>query len=487
MLPTAVAQRRRHREPTPEETIAAYGDESRYHLYLRSNPIAFSRVVCGIVPNTFQTRVLTCTPPLWESYSILCPGRQYGKSLITAVYLLWAMVGQPDFRAFIMAPSGKQSSHILTYMTDLLEKSAYAQTYIEWQYKGDTLSIGGKDWGSQCTLIRTGLHGGGARGASTRGSGLVVWDEFSTFYDSAEIKQVTGVLSASGGGQLIVSSPSWVGSHYHRLYTYYKDQHQAGNTRYQVFDAEWTDTNHITAEWISEQRTEAEATGSLSLFEREVLGQWVTPSNAFWSEDLIRRCEAPALPRLTKGDTKVWAMDLGGRKSPAVIMLSRYNPALRRLEVTDCLSYVLKGNTYIAAQDAQTIRQHQELVDVCMGLRDTYGKPQVFYYDPRTENSIGEQLENLGLPMEPVNVGSYPTKLAMLRNLERRMSQGELVWQDQSISDEFRAFAPPLDADGRYDFPDKMYDKIFCAGCLAEWFGDNRPSIFAVRRIARWE
>jgi len=481
----AVAKRR-HREPTPEETIAAYGEETDYHLYLRRNPVAFSRIVCNIIPNAFQERVLTCTPPLWESYSILCPGRQYGKSLITAVYLLWAMVGHPDFRAFIMAPSGKQSSHILTYMTDLLDKSPYAQTYIEWQYKGDTLSIGGKDWGSQCTLIRTGLHGGGARGASTRGSGLVVWDEFSTFYDSAEIKQVTGVLSASGGGQLIVSSPSWVGSHYHRLYEYYKAQHQAGNTRYQVFDATWQDTNHITAEWIAEQRTEAEATGSLSLFEREVLGQWVSPSNAFFDADGIARAEVPQV-NLCKGGLHVWSIDPGGKKSPCVLCLSTFNPEQGRLEVGAVLTYVRKGYRYTLLEDAQTIDDYSQLIEICQGLARQYGKPQVFYHDSMCEASLADMLENQGFPMNPCAIGSYQRKLAALEAVRRACHEGRLVWSDTRISDQLRAYAPTIGANGRYEFADKFDDIISNLCMQVEYFGDNRPSVFAVRRIPRWE
>lgn len=390
------------------------------------------------------------------------------------------MVSEPDMRIFVMSSSGKLSNHIVDYMRGILEKSTYAKQYIEWRHKGDTITIGGKEWDSSCTLIRTSLHGQGARGYSTRGKGLVIWDEFQTFYDSAEIKQVTGALIASGGGSLIVSSPSWKGSHFHRLYEYYKTEQGGG--RYHVFEAEWTDTNHLTAEWIAEQRKEAEATGSLSLFEKEILGRWVSPKNVFFDDAIISRCEVPALPKLSKGDTAVWAMDLGGRKSPAVIILSRFNAAQRRLEITDCLSFILEGNRYISPGNAQTIRQHQELVDVCIGLRETYKTPTVFYYDPRTENSIGEQLENIGFPMEPVNVGSYHTKLSMLRSLERTMIEGRIAWNDTTISDEFRAFAPPMDADGRYDFPDKMYDRIFCCGALAEYFGERRSVPFTITR-----
>jgi hypothetical protein len=177
-------------------------------------------------------------------------------------------------------------------------------------------------------------------------------------------------------------------------------------------------------------------------------------------------------------------MDLGGRRSPAIIVLAYYDPAQRRICITDCLSFALKDNRYIGQGQCQTIGTHAELVDVCVGLRETYGPPTILYADPNVECTVLEMLESLGFGVERIAIRSYNAKLEMLRSLERCMSEGRICWRDSGISDELRAFAPQIDqTTGRYDFPDKLYDKICCLGFLQSYFGERRSLPFIVRRV----
>lgn len=479
------------RRLTDAEIISAWSpDEREAVLSLCADPVLFCQVALGFDPNPAQKKVLTADPPLYASHTILDWGRQFGKSVIAGAILVYYMVTIPGFRAFVMSPSGKQSNHIMEYVQEFLGK---CQLPIEWRRKGDTIYIGNEPEQSQCTLIRTGLTGAGARGASTKGKkSLLVWDEFGSYHYQGLIRSTTARIGdSSRSGELIVSSPTYVGSDYHKLCCLWsalesEAQERGDTVRYRVIPCKWSSTTHIDRERMRESYQEAKTLGRVSEWRREH-GAWVQASNAWFPESLIRSCEDPTIPPLTKGDTSIWSMDLGGRRSPAVILLSRFNSQLGRIEVSECLSYVIEGNRYAKAGEHQVLTDHIELVDVCQGLRRQYGAPSLFYWDPNVEHSLGETLQSTGFPMEPIGIRSHDAKVAELKALERAMAEQRIVWKDPCISDELRAFAPQLKDTGKWDFPDHGYDRICCLGFLCHWFADNASQPFAVMRTKTWD
>src|SRR5687767_7201867 len=99
------------RQPTNDEIIASFDNDSKaFALWLRQNPIAFCKYICGLTPHRAQEEFLNLS---FKTSHVMLPwGRQFGKSTIVAFYIAHLLFSQPNYSAFLFAPSGDQTKII---------------------------------------------------------------------------------------------------------------------------------------------------------------------------------------------------------------------------------------------------------------------------------------------------------------------------------------------------------------------------------------
>ena len=475
------------RKPTSEEVLTAYDPgEIEVHQCLRSDPVAFVQNVCGLTPHSKQVEFLNL--PFGDGLHIMLPwGRQMGKSTIVAYLVAWLTFSVPGFRAYLFSPSGDQTKQIFDKICHLYETSEYLKRYLPSRIKGNVLHVGPKEWDSRIELVKIGLTGDLGRGRSSEGKGLVVFDEFSSFLYGEAVRGTLGPIIASGGSEIVLSSPGDPDSEMHIVYEHWKALEQQGHKRYRVIECEWSDTLHLKQEWFQDQKAEAETKGRLWEFEREVLGRWVKPDNCWFPETDLKRCQLETRPDWSKGDTFVWGADWGGRgRSAAVIAVARFSQSLSRLEVVDMRSFYFKNEKYHRdTEGSETIEDYNQLEEICCNLRLTY-PPAWFGIDPATENSLTKRLANsYHMPVKEILVGGNATKERYLTALKNGIREGRLVWNDRRITQQLRGFAPRRKPDGTYEFPKSDSDIVVVMMNLYQYLGDREVTPFAFATAAR--
>lgn len=480
----ATATKKRSKQHTPEEIIGAYDDsELSVHEQLRSDPILFAEKICGIEPHNKQAEFLRLH--VWKNYRVMLPwGRQFGKSISTSVLIAYCLFAFKNFRVYLFAPSGDQTKQIFDNVVSIFQTSPYLKQFCKTNIKGDTLKVGGPEWGSFVELVRVGLTGDLGRGRSSKGVGksLIVFDEFSQFLYPEQVLGALTPIIAAGGGQILLSSPGDPGSAMHRIYEDWKEQSKT-NPRYRVIDCDWRDTEHITQEWVDDQQRHHSSMGTTWIFEREILGKWVAPANTWFAHEDIQRCLEPNLTRGNTKDVYVWGCDPGGRgkDSAFVITIARLNQSINRLEVVDVRSFKFENHKYRTKKDgSETIQEYDQIIEICCDLRNQF-PPVWFGIDPNTERSLAEQLEKLQFPISEICVGGYSQKLTFLEDLKRAIAEKRIVWNDPRITRQLQNFCPRRDEHTqRWKFPEANADIIITLGQLYRYLGEREFTPFAV-------
>lgn len=480
----ATATAKRKQTLTNEQILAAVpSDEIVLHNWLRSDPVAFCRHALKFNPHKKQIEVLRA--PLERCKSILPWLRQAGKSTIMANFLTHRLFACRNYSAFLFAPSGEQSRLLFDKIVHNYETSDYLRRYTDFKVKGHVLSVGGHAWNSKVEWIKTGLTAENARGRSTSGNGIVVFDEIASFLYPQEIVGVIEPFIASGGGEVFLSSPGEVGSFMHGVYLDFKEQEALaladGRTpRHRVYECEWSDTDHISAEFVAEQERILTKQGRRWFFEREYLGKWTKSEGQFFNSADVKSCQSPTTLTGGSADCWIYSLDPGLDRSPAVLLIARWSPLHRRLEICECLSLVRASNRYVRDGDGhETIDGYPDLLELILERRRE--RPiHRFYADPGTEKNIPETLKNrFAVNVVECRIGGYAAKLTALQDLQRALSEKRIVWEDGRITRQLLDFAPPKDAvTGRYDFPDSNYDIIAALTQLCRYLGDRVETPF---------
>lgn len=475
---------KRKREATAEEIIRSFADDERaLALYLRDDPTAFARHVCGITPHSKQAEFLSL--PIEDNMHVMLPwGRQEGKSLITSIYIAHRLYAKQGFRAYLFSPSEDQSRAIYNDVVRWFRTSDFLRRYCKSDPKGDILHVGDEKWGAYCELVKIGFEGRLGRSRSTRGNGVIVYDEFAVLQSSDIVKGNLSPITASGGGEIILSSPGDPGSTIHQVYEHWKSA-EKDNPRYRVIECTWQDTAHVRPEWVEDQRKEYEARGALWQFEREIEGKWVAPADVWFSWDDLQRCIVPR-PEYHGRDQFVWAIDFGGRgRSALVVAVARYCPSLQRLEVVDLLQFFLDNDHkyYRDTRGAEVIdgaNKWGQIEDILLDLRDRY-PPSWVGVDPATENSLSGRLANVyHFPITEILIGGYSKKVTLYTALQAGIRAQKLVWNHSAITDQLRSFAPKRKENGQYEFPTSNTDIVVCMVNLYQYLGLQEITPFAV-------
>lgn len=469
-----------------EQILAAVpSDEIAYHRWLRSDPVAFVRHALKKSPHRKQIDVLRS--PLEKQKSMLPWGRGFGKSQVIAWYIAHKLYAESNYRAFLFAPSGQQAEELFSKIPLCYETSDYLRRYATWKVTGHKFTVGDARWNSSVEWIKVGLTGEGGRSRHTN-KGLIVFDELSSFLYPQEVTEVLEPLIATqGGGEVFLSSPGEVGSYMHRAYLDFREQETLAVTegrppRHRVYEADWTDTEHLSADFVAEQERKLTKDGRRWVYEREYLGRWTKSEGQFFNAQDVKACQ---LAETLKGgplDCWIYSLDPGLDRSPAVLLIARWSPLNRRLEICECLSLVRASNRYVSESDGhETIDDYPELLDVILNRRRE--RPIFrFYSDPGCERNIGETLRNrFAVNVEECRIGGYSAKLTALEDLRRALSEKRIVWNDPRITAQLLGFAPPVNPQTqRYEFPDADYDIIAALTQLVRYLGDRIETPFVV-------
>ena len=465
---------------SPEQILANYDeDEISLHKRMRDDPVTFARVACQFEPHRKQIEFLNS--PLEKLKTMLPWGRRFGKSYIVAVYLAWKLFSEKGYNAYLFAPSGDQSRILFDYIYDIYETSPYLLNYATFRVKGNTLYVGGSKWRSKVESVKTGLVGDQARGRGVaEGKGLIVFDEIASFLYPEQVTAAIKPFVATGGGMVLLSSPGECGSWMHSCYLDWKEQERQGSKLHRVIECDWRDTDHILPEVVAEERRECIAKNRLWFFDREYMGRWTVTQGAYFSRDDVTQCHVQGELTSSKGDVHIVSLDPGLDRSPSLLLWSRWNQALSRLEIVDCRSLVRSSNKHVKADEGhETIDNYEDLIDII--LEERRSKPiHTFYIDPGCEKNIGERLKNsYHVNVIDCRIGGYSQKLAALKDLQRSLGDQKIVWQDHRITKQLLEFSPPINRQtGRYEFPDTQYDIIAALTQLNRYIGDRTTNPF---------
>lgn len=471
-----------------DQIIGSFSEnELAVHAALRNDPVLFCEHVCGWKPHQKQAEFLRL--PIENAMKVMLPwGRGTGKSQAAIARTAWKLFASKGYKAYLFAPSGDQAHEIWDGICDVYKQSAYLNQYTTYKIKGSFLYVGGPQWASKCELVRVGLDGSLGRSRHTSGNGIILFDEASHFLYLNEVYGTLSPLTAAGGGTVLLSSPGSVGSPMHQMYLSWKELEKS-KKRYRVLECSWQHTDHITEEWVDDQKEHHKAMQTEWVFEREVLGKWVSPANTWFPEDDIQRCIEPNI-HSRQGDRFVWSCDPGGhgRDSAFVLCIARYNQALSRLEIVDLRSFKFANHKYRndASNDgSETIDDYETIIDLCCDLRVKY-PPIWFGYDMATERSLGEQLQNLQFPISSIMTGGYSAKLTSLQDLKRCLSEQRIVWNDTRITRQLQRYCPRRDEHTeRWKFPSANADIVMCLGQLYRYLGERTNSFFFCGTIQR--
>lgn len=472
---------------TANEILSSFDDdEIALHRMMRNDGVSFAKIACDFIPHKKQEIVLQSKLEGWRK-TMLPWGRQFGKTQIMAIYIAWMLFAQKGYTAYLFAPSGDQSKILFERICHIYKASEYLQRYTTCKIKSNTLEVGGPKWNSVAEYIKTGLTAENARGRACP-NGIIVFDEIASFLYGDQVTAVIEPFIGAGGGIVYLSSPGEIGSFMHQLYLDLKEQEQLGSDQHKVIEAIWSDTNHLSKEFVEEQRRTLTKQGREWLFRREYLGEWTRTEGAFFNRDDVLACESQTpLSHGSKGDVWVYSLDPGLDRSPAVLLIARWNPVVRRLEIVECLSLVRQTNRYVNQDGGHAIIDgYPDLLDLILELRRE--RPiHRFYIDPGCEKNIGETLRNrFMVNVVDCRIGGYNAKLTALRDLQRSLATQSILWEDHRIGEQLLQFTPRLNpSTNRYEFPDSEYDIIAALTQLNRYLGDRIEEPFMVSKAGR--
>jgi len=394
-----VATAKKRKAASPEEVIHAFGDDVDTHLWLRDDPIAFCKHVLAFEPHKGQSVLLR--DDLTGQFTLIVGSRQTGKTFGMAAKVSYDLFAYPGIRIFVFNPSESQSDILFDYVRRFYKSSPYLSRYCNTRVKGKKLFVGSENE-SVLEVVKVGTDGSTARGRSVEGFGYVIGDETQGLVDAWTIAQACEAFASTnrkGGGIVYMSSPGDPvdGNFFYSTYKDWSEQQRIAKSegrksRHRVLTFKSSDNPLITPEFLEDQRRRYKSAGREWMYRREHESEWVTPEGAFFNPLDIRQCVESDLPAGGRLDTYVWAMDPGGRKSPAVVMIGRFNQSLSRVEVVSVRSFIFEEK-YRPHDGNEAIGEYEELVDVCCDLRRKY-PPAWFGVDPNCEKSMSERLAN---------------------------------------------------------------------------------------------
>lgn len=465
-------------------------EQVEYHKVLIDDPLAFCDIACaGFKPNRGQERFIRAD--LHRQKSLIVAGRRFGKTYGLCRKVCWDLFRLPGCKIFLFCPSETQSTILFDDACQIYKHSPYLSRFVQSSHKGSTLYVHEGKYRSKLQLIKVGLDASKARGHGVGKCGYVIGDEILAHYDPRQVTSVIEpfILEAQGNGGLVyLSSPgeAMPGDFFYDRYVDWSAQEKAaledGRTpRHRVYRITYEDVDHIDKQEIEDKRRECEREGRLWWWQREYLGEFTISSGQYFNGHHIQQCSNPVPPIENGGrlDTWVWSFDPGGRRSPAVLQIARYNQVLNRLEVVHVASFIF-ADKYQADCGHERIHEYADIDDAVIDLKSKY-PPHTVYVDPQCEKSMTERWKNaLRLNVIDDKVGGYNQKTQRLGDLERALQDQRIVWTDRRITEQLLRFAPPRNkVTGRFEFPDTEFDFIITAAMLCRFLGDREVIPFA--------
>jgi len=229
--------------------------------------------------------------------TVLAAGRRWGKTLVCAVDMLMYALFVPNSRQCITSISLDQASIAFTYILSMLEQNHLLRSLVRSIRYSPFPELTFRN-GSSITTRSTSGKGKYLRGHSFH---RILCDE-AEYIEPAVLEEVVYMSLADVGGELmLVTTPRQWGSFVHRLYQSGDDHiyRQTGT----AFDNPYIDRSYI-------ERLQSQM--SNEVWRREVLGEWVVSSTAFFAFPYIQQAyfdgdwSIPEEPNLTHRYVAGW-------------------------------------------------------------------------------------------------------------------------------------------------------------------------------------
>jgi len=199
--------------------------------------------------------------------TILATGRRWGKTLVSAIDLLLYALCVPNSSQCVTFISLDQASISFSYILSVLEKIPFLQACAFSPRFSPFPTLQFRN-GSTITIRSSSGRGKFLRGHSFH---RVLVDE-AEYVDPAVIQEVVYMSLADYAGELIlVSTPKHFGSYVHRLF-------QSADARIYRQTGSTLDNPFIARDYIQQLRERM----TDEVWRREVLGEWVASSTAFF-------------------------------------------------------------------------------------------------------------------------------------------------------------------------------------------------------------
>ncbi len=478
------------RQPTSKEIVESFDPaDADALLRLRSDPVLFCRLL-GFTPNKAQVRLLRAD--LHEQKTLLPWGRGGGKTEGMSYKIPFDCLRFRDFKVYIFSPSADQSKELFDRIPTHLSRCEFPLIRNSFEEAGNTIYFGGDEWGSFVKVLLVGLDASRARGKHVH-FGYLVGDEINSHHDARLIHDVLLPSVGTGGGIVYMSSPGEIDESNFMYRTFLdwreleKEEKARGEKpRHCVMNWTYKDSHHLSRQAALDALREYKRQGRLWFFKREWLGRFTRSAGQFFNAADVQSCHVRDQLSGARGDTWIYSIDPGLDRSPAVILISRWNPIRRRLEITELISVVRESNKYVDSEAGHArVRDYTDLLDLILRLRQERPISRL-YYDPGCEQTIAETLANSHqVPIVPCRIGGYAAKLTALRDLERSLAARRIIWADSRITNQLLRFAPIVKSNGEYEFPDKDYDIIAALTQLNRYLGDRTETPFIVSKHER--
>jgi Terminase large subunit, T4likevirus-type, N-terminal len=228
------------------------------------SPMAFA-IALGFAPEPIQAQVLSTRT---QNLLLVAP-RQYGKTTLAVLRILWLALTKPNSLILISSPSEHQSGEVLDRLAPYILKLG-----MRWQ--GDGIHHHSLVLPNGSRIVGLSENPRRIRGFSH--VDMIVIDE-AAYVDDRVYRALLPMLSVSNGDIWLISTP-------HRKLGFFHDIYHAGGDQWIRIHATLQDSRHHNQELIERQRLEL----GDEWFRQEYMAEFTNQGQGMFTLEMIEAC-----------------------------------------------------------------------------------------------------------------------------------------------------------------------------------------------------
>lgn len=422
-------------------------------LQALQDPVTFCKAILNYEPFPYQEDLLRDQ----QKRILILKGRQTGGSKTLSAKIVYDAFWNPGAVFAIVAPSQRQASLLFKSIMDWFNNHPWLQA--ELNQKGARYTQTQITLGNNATIysLPSGRDGRTIRGIAIP-KGYIAYDEAAMIPDKAY--DAMDFANATGGGEILNSTPLGEDGHFYRMYTHSSLQ----NSSSPVYNGyHWPSSINplITPEYIEEKR----ATKSKAAFEQEIMGNFVAGYGKWFDRLAIQECIDHDLEQMQIGDRSkqyVYGIDLGIEGDPTVVTVCEV-VGTKKLIVRHIAAFLKNPQTH----DYTHIDSYDDVVEYVADLHHMRGFTALqVNVDASNQSYVSTMLEKRGLPVKPIKWGSNAAngssmKLDLMSTLQTAFRNKQVIIPNEpNIIRQLHNYSYTITENKNYKFTAKDEDFI---------------------------